>query len=140
MLVRTAVSGVRSSWLASTTSRCCCSRDVSRAISMVLKLAARRPTSSSPFTAIGVVRSWVSAMRSAVSVSCSIGRVARRITSQAARAANAMPARAMMTRRVRSTSRTSSVSDTLRAICTAPPLRNDAVIMRYCSPSTVTSR
>ena len=32
MLVRTAVSGVRSSWLASTTSRCCCSRDVSSAI------------------------------------------------------------------------------------------------------------
>ena len=43
MLVRTAVSGVRSSWLASTTRRCCCSRDVSSAISMVLKLAASRP-------------------------------------------------------------------------------------------------
>ena len=40
-------------------------------------------------------------------VSCSMGRVARRITSHAASAANAMPARAMITRRVRSTSITS---------------------------------
>ena len=41
-----------------------------------------------------------------------MGRVARRITSQAASAARAIPARAMSTRRVRSTSRTSSVSET----------------------------
>ena len=133
MLVRTAVSGVRSSWLASTTRRCCCSRDVSSAMSMVLKLGGeparprRRPSPGSAWS-----RSWVSAMCSAVSVSCSMGRVARRITSQAASAASAMPARAMSTRRVRSTSSTSSVSDTSRAICTAPPLRSDAVSMRYC--------
>ena len=73
MLVRTAVSGVRSSWLASTTRRCCCSREVSSAISIVLKLAASRPTSSLPRTGIGVVRSWVAAMCSAVSVSRSMG-------------------------------------------------------------------
>ena len=62
-----AVSGVRSSWLASTTSRCCCSRDVSSASSIVLKLGgeatdlvvARRPGSAWS-------RSWVSAMCSAV--------------------------------------------------------------------------
>jgi len=35
-----------------------------------LKLAASRPTSSSPFTGMGVVRSWVSALCSPVSVSC----------------------------------------------------------------------
>ena len=57
--------------------------------------------------------------------------MARRITNQAASAASAMPASAISTSRLRSTSRTSSVSDTWRAICTAPPLRSDAVIMRY---------
>ena len=41
-----------------------------------------------------------------------MGRVARRITSQAASAASAIPARAISTSRSRSTSRTSSVSDT----------------------------
>ena len=59
-----------------------------------------------------------------------MGRVARRMTSHAASAARAMPARAMITSRVRSTSSTSSVSETSRAICTAPPSRSDAVIMR----------
>ena len=130
MLVRTAVSGVRNSWLASTTRRCCCSRDVSSAINIVLKLAANRPTSSSPRTGMGVVRSCVAAMCSAVSVRRSMGRVARRITSHAASAASAMPASAISTSRLRSTSRTSSVSVTWRAICTAPPLRSDTVIIR----------
>ena len=41
MFVRSAVSGVRSSWLASSTSRRCCSRDVRSASSMLLKLEAR---------------------------------------------------------------------------------------------------
>ena len=99
-------------------------------MSIVLKLAARRPTSSSPRTGIGVPRSWVAAMCSAVSVRRSMGRVARRITSQAASAASAIPVRAISTSRVRSTSRTSWVSDTGRAISTAPPSRSGAVIMR----------
>ena len=38
MFVRSAVSGVRSSWLASITSRCCCARDEPSAASIVLKL------------------------------------------------------------------------------------------------------
>ena len=46
MFVRSAVSGVRSSWLASMTSRCCCARDEPSAASIVLKLAASRPSSS----------------------------------------------------------------------------------------------
>ena len=46
MFVRSAVSGVRSSWLASITSRRCCARDEPSAASIVLKLAARRPSSS----------------------------------------------------------------------------------------------
>ena len=64
----------------------------------------------------------MAAMCSAVSVRRSMGRVARRITNQAASAASAMPASAITTSRLRSTSSTSSVSDTRRAICTAPPL------------------
>ena len=54
MLVRSAVSGVRSSWLASITRRRCCSRDVRSASSMLLKLDASRPISSWRSTAIGL--------------------------------------------------------------------------------------
>ena len=107
---------------------------------MVLKLAASRPTSSSPCTGIGVVRSWVAAMCSAVSVSRSMGRVARRITNQAATAASPMHPRAIKTSRLRSTSITSSLSETRRAICTAPPPLTDAVIIRYSVPPRLTSR
>ena len=40
-LVRRLVSGVRSSWLASVTRRCCCSRDVASASTIVVKLCGR---------------------------------------------------------------------------------------------------
>ena len=59
--MRSAVSGVRSSWLASITSRRCCSREVRSASSIVLKLAASVPISSRRSTAIGWSRSCVAA-------------------------------------------------------------------------------
>ena len=84
MFVRSAVSGVRSSWLASITSRCCCSRDVRSAASIVLKLAASRPSSSCRSTVDRLVE--VLGLRDLLgraSVSCSIGRTMRRAMSHA---------------------------------------------------------
>ena len=62
MFVRSVVSGVRISWLASEIRRCCCSRDVASAWTIVVKLRAKLPTSPSPSTGIGVVRSCVPAI------------------------------------------------------------------------------
>ena len=59
-----------------------------------------------------------------------MGRVARRITSHAAERGERDAGQGDEHEAGASTSRTSSVSDTLRAICTAPPLRSDAVSMR----------
>ena len=130
MFVRSAVRGVRNSWLASSTSRFCCARDVDSALNIVLKLAASRPTSSLPATGIGVLRSCVAATRSAAPVSWAIGVVVRRASAQPTSAASTMPDSAITTRRSRSTASRSSVSARLRAISTAPPDGWCAVSMR----------
>ena len=94
MLVRRLVSGVRISWLASVMSLCCWARDVANASTMVVKLRARLPTSPSPSAGIGVVRSCVLAICSAVSRSFTTGRTMRRASHQPRAAAAATPASA----------------------------------------------
>ena len=82
MLVRTLVSGVRSSCEASATSWRCARVDSSSAASIVLKLAASRLSSSSPLTSIRCERSCVSVTCSAVSVSVVTGASAARATTR----------------------------------------------------------
>ena len=76
------VSGVRSSWAASWTSCCCCSRLTSRARNIRSKPRARRPTSSSPVAVTGTVKSLVSATASTAAVSDRKGRVVRWASAQ----------------------------------------------------------
>ena len=98
---------------------------------MVLKLAASRPTSSSPRTGMGVVRSWVSATCSAVLgelLDGSGGAAQQRHADQArdGGAAEGDEDQAVA-QHVEDVVRSPT---TLRAICTAPPLGSDAVSMR----------
>ncbi|SKV15311.1 Uncharacterised protein [Mycobacteroides abscessus subsp. abscessus] len=90
MLVRSDVSGVRSSWPASVTNRAWRSRDSARARNIVLKLMVSRASSSLPVTAIGR-RSSVLATRSAASVSLATGRSPVPATMAPAAAATATP-------------------------------------------------
>ena len=88
MFVRRLVSGVRSSCEASATSCRCAFSDRSSASSIVLKLSARRESSSRPFASIRL-------SRSCVSVTCSVARVSRRTGASAARATTSPSAPAM---------------------------------------------
>ncbi len=89
-LVRSEVSGVRSSWLASATSRRCRSREAPSASSIWLKAVASRATSSSPSIRSGV-RSSVSAIRSTECVRRRTGRSPLRATIQPAISAASTP-------------------------------------------------
>ncbi len=89
-LVRSDVSGVRSSWPASVTSRAWRSRDSASARSIMLKASVRRASSSLPNTGMGR-RSSVRATRSAASVSRATGRSPARATVPPAIAATATP-------------------------------------------------
>ena len=91
MLVRSDVSGVRSSWPASATRRRCRSRDAASDMSIWLKADASRAISSSPSTGNGV-RSSVRAIRSTSEVSLRTGRRPLRATAHPAIPAAAMPA------------------------------------------------
>ena len=84
-LVRSEVSGVRSSWPASATSRRWRSRDADRATSIALKAVASRAISSSPSTGSGV-RSSVRAISSTAVVRRRTGRRPLRATRPAAAA------------------------------------------------------
>ena len=86
-LVVRLVRGVRISWPASVTSRCCSARDDASASTMVVKLTARSRISPDPSTVTGVVRSWLAAMRWAVSRRCTTGRTSRPATSHPMRPA-----------------------------------------------------
>ena len=90
-LVRSEVSGVRSSWPASATSWRCRSREADRAVSIALKARASRAISSLPSTSIGSSFS-VRAISSAASVSRRTGRRPLRATPQPASAAAITPA------------------------------------------------
>ena len=81
MLVRSVASGVRSSCEASATRRRWADSERSSAASISLKLAARRPSSSSPRTSIRWVRSWVRATSSAASETSPAGASAVRATT-----------------------------------------------------------
>ncbi len=89
-LVRSDVSGVRSSWPASVTSRAWRSRDSASPRSIMLKACVRRASSSLPSTGIGR-RSSVRATRSAASVSRATGLKPARATMPPANAAIATP-------------------------------------------------
>ena len=90
MLVRSEVSGVRSSWLASATSWRWRTRDASSAVSIMLNALAKRAISSSPSTG-SRVRSSVRAIRSTAVVSRRTGRRPLLATSQPAKPAASTP-------------------------------------------------
>ena len=90
MLVRSEVSGVRSSWLASATSCRWRTRDASRETSSWLNAVASRATSSSPSTG-RAVKSSVRATRSTAVVSRRTGRRPLLATSQPASPAVSTP-------------------------------------------------
>ncbi len=130
MFARTLVSGVRNSWPASATSRCCWRREVCRASSMALKLRARRPTSSSLATSIVPASSWVCATCSAALVSRSTGRSTRRARNHAMAAAAAARITPSGIVRRRRSCNARSVSPRSRATWTAPVPASGAVRTR----------
>ncbi len=123
MLVRRLVSGVRSSWLASSTSSRWRARDASSARSMLLRLLASRAISSLPVTGISADRSWVRATSSAAAAAAFTGlRDARAISlpSSTAPATPATPTPSRISPRVRSVLSTSAMG---RASWIAPGVR-----------------
>ena len=121
MLVRSVASGVRSSCEASATSRRWAASERSSASIISLKLAASRPSSSSPRTSIRRVRSWVRATSSAASETSPAGASAARATTGPSAAASATPP-ALTRNRIRTRSeRVSSVSSSEVATCRAAP-------------------
>ena len=121
MLARRLAIGVRSSWLASATSWRCASAERSSASRVVLKLRARRASSSSPFTSIRRVRSGSAVRLSVRCVKRVTGASAVRATTAPSAAASATPptATSNSTTRIRLSWRSTSSSG--RATCTAPP-------------------
>ena len=130
MFVRRLVSGVRISWLASVMSRCCCDREVARASTIVVKLRARLATSPSPSVGIGVVRSCVLAICSAVSRSFTTGRTIRRASHHPRAAAATVPPSASNESRRRMSASTACVSSRSRPIWMRPPSCHDEVSIR----------
>ena len=122
-LVRSDVSGVRSSCEASATSWRCARCESSSASSIVLNDAASRASSSSPSASIRRERSRVRATCSAVSVRSVTGRTAWRVARRARKAASAMPATASRGRaRAAASTSASSTSVSGRATCIAVPV------------------
>ena len=135
-MARTLVSGVRSSWPASSASRFCWLRERRRASSIVEKLWASRPVSSRPPGGTSMSNRPLSVMASVAAVRTTIGRVTRRATTHRSRAARAVtnaPTRAKRTRRLSSTRCTSVRS---RVSLTAPPPGMGTVSTRS-SPTVV---
>ncbi len=140
-LVRSEVSGVRSSWPASATRRRCRSRDASRAISIWLNAALSRATSSSPSIGIGRSSS-VRAMSSTAVVRLRTGRNPLRATAQPAIPATSTPSppKARVTKPSRDSSRSRSSSDcTITRAVPSPPTVGTATT-RYFSPPKVAVR
>ena len=139
MFVRTLVSGVRSSCDASATSWRCALVDSSTAPNIVLKLAARRLSSSFPSTSIRSDRSCVSVTRSTVEVSRRTGLRAARATSRPRTAAARIPPSATRIRNkpIRWSDFSTSVSGRATWMAASGPYAN--VKTRRCVPSTVTS-
>ena len=120
-LVRRLVSGVRSSWLASMTSRCCWAFEIDSDDNISRKLDANRPTSSFPSTSMSGSSSLVSATCSAAAVRRRTGAVARVAISQATNAARPVPIRPKKKSRRRTLCTAASISSRSRPIWIAPP-------------------
>ncbi len=119
-LVRRLVSGVRSSWEASSTSWLWARRDDSSASSRRLKVRRRRPSSSGPPGESRRETSVVSARSSTVSVSEFSGTSAVRATSQPRTTARRTPTKATAPSRSASFFSSESTLSSV-AICSAPP-------------------
>ena len=91
MLVRSEVTGVRSSCEASATSRRWAACEACTRSSIASKRCAIRPTSSSPRAPMRRPRSPVASMCSAARVSSAMGRMTGRANRRASTAANAVP-------------------------------------------------
>ena len=120
-LVRSEVSGVRSSCPASVTSRAWRSRDSASARSIMLNASVSRASSSLPNTGMGR-RSSVRATRSAASVSRPTGRSPVRVTMPPATAATATPIPPTASSTQRSFVITASVGARLLEISSVLPL------------------
>ena len=118
--VRRLVSGVRSSWLASCTRRCCCARDSSSAASIALNDRAKRPTSSRRCTAIGCSSRPLTATSSAAFVSRTSGRAVRLAISQPAITASPIKHTPMISERSLRELKTVSVFARLREMRMVP--------------------
>ena len=136
MFVRRLVSGVRSSCDASATSWLRARVDSSRAPSIVLKLLARRLSSSRPSTSIRSERSPVSVTVSVASVSRRTGASAARETIRPSPPAMSVPPVAIRIRSQRIRARAWSVSSSGRAIWTANPGWYGKVMIRTWLPPT----
>ncbi len=119
-LVRSEVSGVRSSWPASVTRRLWRSREADRAVSISLNALASRAISSAPSTGSGSSRS-VRAMCSTESVSRRTGRSPLRATPQPATPAITTPSRPKSRQKPPSLARNCSWSSSDCATTSARP-------------------
>ncbi len=135
MLVRRAVSGVRSSWEASMTRRRWLSCEASSAESISLKVRASRATSSRPSTSMRRPRSRVWATSSAVRSRRRTGARPARATAAASRPARPTPAMPIRASAQRSRPRVSFTSSSGRATWTARPPPRGAVSTRTLVPS-----
>ena len=140
MLVRSTVSGVRISWLASITSCCCWRCDRCTVTNIALKLAASRPSSSVRSTSMSVEKSSVVATCSAAAVSRSTGPITPRAIRSPTPTASAMPTADTMMRMKPRPRNAPSTSDSDRATSMATPWFVGTVIKRRCWPETCTSR
>ena len=129
-LVRREVSGVRSSWPASATSRRCRSRDAASEVSIWLKAAASRAISSSPSTASGA-RSSVTAIRSTERVRRRTGRRPLAATAHPARAAASTPSPPETSMTVPSLARVRCCDESGWASTSAASLPAGTVATRY---------
>ena len=126
MFARRLAIGVRSSWLASATSWRCASTERSSESSVVLKLRARRPSSSFEVTSIRCEGSGSPAISSVRRVKRSIGASAVRATTAASAAPSATPAAPTSSSTSSTRSSWRSTSSSGRATWIAPRLPSAA--------------
>ena len=139
MLVRSEVTGVRSSCEASATSRRWAACEACTRSSIASKRCAMRPTSSSPRAPMRRPRSPVASMCSAARVSSLMGRMTGRAKSRASSAANAVPTSTSSASTIRRRPSTASTLSSERPSCTAPRPSIGTVMTRRCTPSAVRS-
>ncbi len=140
MFVRRLVSGVRSSWLASSTRARWAWRPWSIVASMRLTARARRAISSSPSAPIGPGTLRLAATPSTASVSSPTGRSPARATQRPSNQATRTPSRQAITRSRPKLCWVFWPVRSLTATCTAPPPSAGTVSIQYeSSPMTMRS-